>query len=132
MARFLDLETGNLSSLASRLPDIRYVVIAARGTSDNAAVYAKYVFGAVAGLPVTLATPSLHTLYSAPPRLDGALVVGISQSGESLDVMAVLEEAAKQGSPTLAITNSEASPLANLAAPLCHRVWFSRTFDELA
>ena len=63
-------------------------------------------------MPVAFATPSLYTLYEQPPRLDGALVLGISQSGESPDVKAVIEEASRQGRPTVAITNDPASPLA--------------------
>jgi len=94
------------------------VVIAARGTSDNAARYAQYVFGARNGLSVALAAPSLFSLYKTPPRLDGALVVGISQSGESPDLVSVLEEARAQGRLTLAITNHPASPLGT-AADLC-------------
>ena len=92
--------------------DPRWVFIAARGSSDNAALYAKYVWGARNGLAVAMATPSLFTLYGAPPRLDGALVVGISQSGRSPDIVSVLAEARRQGALTLAITNQPESPLA--------------------
>lgn len=94
---------------------VHYVVIAARGTSDNAARYASYVWGTDAGLPVALATPSTYLGYARPPRLDGALVVGISQSGASPDLVAVLEEARRQGRPTVAITNVADSPLAAVA-----------------
>ena len=59
----------------------RLVVIAARGSSDNAARYAQYLFGAHNRLPVCLATPSLFTYYDAAPSLAGALVIGVSQSG---------------------------------------------------
>jgi glucosamine--fructose-6-phosphate aminotransferase (isomerizing) len=90
---------------------VRHVVIAARGSSDNAARYAQYVFGAFNRLTVTLATPSLFTRYGAPPRMDDALVVGISQSGQSPDLVAVVEEGRRQGCPTLAITNAPGSPL---------------------
>ncbi len=91
------------------------VLIAARGTSDNAARYALYVWGARNGLNVALAAPSLFSIYHRPPQLDGALVVGISQSGESPDLIAVLEEANDQGRPTLAITNHPRSPMAQAA-----------------
>lgn len=91
------------------------VLIAARGTSDNAGRYAQYVWGARNGLSVSLATPSLFTVYRRPPRLDGIFVVGISQSGESPDLVAVLEEAKTQGRPTLAITNCADSPMARIA-----------------
>jgi glucosamine--fructose-6-phosphate aminotransferase (isomerizing) len=73
--------------------------------------YAQYLLGRAHRVPVAFATPSLYTLYGQPPRLDGALVVGISQSGESPDVNAVIEEARAQGRPTIAITNAPSSPL---------------------
>ncbi len=92
------------------------VLIAARGTSDHAAIYAQYVFGALHRLPVALATPSLGSLYGITPRLSRALVIGISQSGRSPDVVGVLEAARAQGSPTIAITNAPGSPLDRAAA----------------
>lgn len=92
-----------------------HVVIAARGTSDNAARYAQYVWGMRNRLTVSLATPSLFSIYGAPPRLDGALVVGISQSGQSPDIASVLHEGKAQGRPVVAITNDVDSPLATAA-----------------
>lgn len=92
-----------------------FVCIAARGTSDNAAHYAQYMFGAMLRIPVMLATPSLHTVYRAPPILSKALVIGISQSGQAEDVRTVLSDANQQGALTLAITNFEDSPLAQTA-----------------
>jgi len=89
-----------------------HVVIAARGTSDNAARYAQYVWGAQNRLSVGLAAPSLFSVYGRPPDLGNSVVVGISQSGESPDIVAVLAEANRQGRPTLAITNEPSSPLA--------------------
>jgi len=94
---------------------VHHVVIAARGSSDNAARYAQYLFGAHNRLTVTLATPSLVTRYRSPPVMTGALVVGISQSGESPDLVAVVEEGRRQGCPTLAVTNVAGSPLAVVA-----------------
>lgn len=91
--------------------DIDYIFLVARGTSDNAGRYAQYLMGATNGLPIALATPSLFTLYEAPPRLRRALVVGVSQSGKSPDIVRVLEEARSQGCPTLAITNAPGSDL---------------------
>jgi glucosamine--fructose-6-phosphate aminotransferase (isomerizing) len=90
----------------------RFVVIAARGSSDNTARYAQYLFGAHNRLSVSLATPSLFTYYEAAPSLAGALVVGISQSGQSPDIVAVVESGRRQGALTLAITNRPDSPLA--------------------
>jgi glutamine---fructose-6-phosphate transaminase (isomerizing) len=91
------------------------IVIAARGTSDNAGRYAQYVFGANNRLLVSLAAPSLFTLYRSPPSLKGTLVFGISQSGRSPDIVAVLDEARSQGALTVAITREVASPLARAA-----------------
>ena len=88
------------------------VVIAARGSSDNAALFAKYLLGARNGLLVALAAPSLFTTYARPPRLERQCVIGISQSGESPDVIAVVEEGRRQGCLTIAITNAPESKLA--------------------
>src|SRR5689334_2649203 len=82
-----------------------WVTIAARGTSDNAARYAQYVLGSKNRLSVALATPSLYTMYGTPPRIGGALVLGISQSGQSPDIVAVIAEGRRQGAITVAITN---------------------------
>ena len=98
-----------------RQHSIRFIFLAARGTSDNAGRYANYLWGARNGLPMALATPSLFTYYQQPPVLNGALVVAISQSGKSPDVISVLEEGKRQGCLTLAITNSPESPLAQAA-----------------
>ena len=100
--------------------DVDHVVIAARGTSDHAAIYAQYVLGVRHALSVGLGTPSVISLYGAQPRLDRSLVVGISQSGASPDVVAVVEAGRRQGAPTLAITNDPTSPLA-LAAETSYR-----------
>jgi glutamine---fructose-6-phosphate transaminase (isomerizing) len=105
-----------LAPLAEAVNGARFVLIAARGSSDNVARYAQHVLGRICGLPVALATPSLYTLYGAPPRLDGALVIGISQSGASPDVTAVVADAARQGQVTLAITNDPGSPMGTAAA----------------
>ncbi len=118
-ARFLERAPAMLRPLVDAFHDrtaIEHVVIAARGTSDHAAIYAQYVLGVRHGLSVGLGTPSVISLYGAQPRLDHSLVVGISQSGASPDVVAVLAEGRRQGAPTLAITNDPASPLATTAA----------------
>jgi len=108
-------ETAEKIAQAIRQHDIRGVFLAARGTSDNAGRYANYLWGAQNSLPLTLATPSLFTYYHQPPKLDGALVVGISQSGQSPDIVSVLEEGHRQGCLTLTITNAPDSPLAHAA-----------------
>lgn len=92
-----------------------FVFLAARGTSDNAGRYASYLWGATNRMPIALATPSLFTYYQAPPRLNHALVIGISQSGQSQDIVSVVTEGHRQGCPTLAITNDTSSPLAKAA-----------------
>ena len=117
LAGLLDRQIARADELGAMLrrDDVDYLLIASRGSSSNAARYAQYLLGRASRVPVAFATPSLYTLYEQPPRLDGALVIGISQSGESPDVRAVLEEAARQGRPTIAITNVAESPLARAA-----------------
>lgn len=107
----------NVEKIAQEIQarDIQSVYLVARGTSDNAGRYANYLLGAFNQLPVTLAVPSLFTCYQRPPALRNALVVGISQSGQSPDIVAVLEEGKRQGNLTLAITNVVESPLAKAA-----------------
>jgi glutamine---fructose-6-phosphate transaminase (isomerizing) len=103
---------------AFRAADPAFVLIAARGTSDNAAIYAQYALGVLAGIPVALATPSVISLYGAEPRMERALVVGISQSGASPDIVGVIEAARRQGATTVAITNTPGSPLHEAAEHL--------------
>jgi glucosamine--fructose-6-phosphate aminotransferase (isomerizing) len=100
---------------AIRERDSRYVFLTARGTSDNAGRYANYLLGGVNGFPVALATPSLFTFYKTPPKLTDALVIAISQSGRSPDIISVLAEARRQGCLTLALTNEPESQLAHSA-----------------
>lgn len=114
LLRVLDQEQAAIQALATeiRRRNIHYVVIAARGTSDNAGRYANYLFGAMNGLPVALATPSLFTIYEKVPQFKNALVLGISQSGKSPDIVSVVAEAKRQGALTAAITNEAQSDLA--------------------
>ena len=99
-----------------READIRQVAIAARGSSDNAARYAQYLLGAFNRLPVMLTTPSLFTLYQRPPHFaPNTLILGISQSGKSPDIVSVLAEGRRQGCMTAAITNAVTSPIAEQA-----------------
>jgi glutamine---fructose-6-phosphate transaminase (isomerizing) len=117
LQRLLEAQDRNITRVAAAIRNRppRFVMLAARGTSDNAARYGQYLFGAHNHLPVALATPSLFTLYQSPPQLAEALVLGISQSGQSPDICAVVEEGRKQGALTVALTNDPASPLAKLA-----------------
>ena len=94
---------------------IDHVVVAARGSSDHAAIYAQYLFGIRLRLPVALATPSLLSIYGVEPRFDRSLVIGISQSGRSPDIVGVVTAARRQGAPTIAVTNEPASDLAAAA-----------------
>ena len=113
--RLLERSAEHIAAIVAALPSFDYVMIAARGSSDHAALYAKYLFGALCHVPVALAAPSLYTLYQSEIRLGGALVIGISQSGQSPDIIAVLEAARAQHRPTIAITNDGSSPLAQAA-----------------
>ncbi len=117
LGRLLDRQQGAVDGIARhiRRAGVQTVFLAARGTSDNAGLYAKYLWGIANRLPVALAAPSMFSLYDSPPALQHTLVVGISQSGQSPDIVGVLAEGRRQGAPTLAITNSPASPLAQAA-----------------
>jgi glucosamine--fructose-6-phosphate aminotransferase (isomerizing) len=124
IAQAVEQEYANVARLVKDLRDrdIRHVVIAARGTSDNAAVYAKYLIEIVAGFPVALAAPSVYTLYDAAVNLSGSLVLGISQSGQATDVVKTLSVARAAGALTVGITNVAASPLCTVSdyTLLCH------------
>ena len=117
LASLLDKQKQTVIEIAQAIQsrNVQYAFLAARGTSDNAGRYANYLWGAHNGIPLALATPSLFTYYQTPPRLQGALVIGVSQSGQSPDIVSVLEEGRKQGCLTLAITNIPDSPLAKTA-----------------
>jgi glucosamine--fructose-6-phosphate aminotransferase (isomerizing) len=113
-ARFLTAQAEPIDAIAAslRARPVRRVVVAARGTSDHAALYAQYVLGIRHRLSVGLGTPSIVSLYGVVPDLEDALVIGISQSGASPDIVAVIAAARAQGAPTVAITNEPASALA--------------------
>lgn len=122
-------QAGMLHQIADRLPaslapvvqdvhrnPVRCVIIAARGTSDNAAQFAKYRFETQTGWPVSLAAPSTATLYHSTVDLRHTLAIGISQSGHAQDVLEVLQAARQSGAVTIAVTNDPASPVAQMAA----------------
>jgi glutamine---fructose-6-phosphate transaminase (isomerizing) len=102
-----------VASLRGEQP--KSVVIVARGSSDYAAIFARYLFEAITGRPVALAAPSLINLYGVEPRLDGWLALGISQSGRTPEIASVLERYGAAGARTVAITNDPESPLAGAA-----------------
>jgi glutamine---fructose-6-phosphate transaminase (isomerizing) len=110
-----DLDVFNRLADQIHKKPINRVLIAARGTSDNAAIYAKYLLSAFTGVPVALAIPSLYTIYHQPPDMSDGVVIGISQSGHSTDVLAVLEDARKKGITTLSITNDQNSPMSRIS-----------------
>lgn len=113
----LEKEGARIVEMAARLReyDPRFIVLAARGTSDNAGTYMRYIFGAVNGMVVAPAAPSLLTLYDSHMHLDKALVVGVSQSGKATDVIEVLERSRELGAMTLAVTNTADSPIVQAA-----------------
>jgi glutamine---fructose-6-phosphate transaminase (isomerizing) len=102
--------------------NFRLIVLVARGTSDNAALFGRYLLELTTGIPVSLCAPSIHTIYRAPLRLKDALVVGISQSGEGADINLVLEAARRQGAYTVGITNEARSAMAETV----HETFFAR------
>ena len=114
LQRLLERQSTQIQEIANRITthNIKTVFLAARGTSDHAGLYAKYLWGMHNKIPVALAAPSMFSMYNQPPLLDNCLVVAISQSGESPDILSVVAEGQKQGALTLAITNEAASPLA--------------------
>jgi glucosamine--fructose-6-phosphate aminotransferase (isomerizing) len=115
--RLLGEAAGEVGAVAAamREREVDVAVVAARGTSDHAAIYAQYILGARNGLLVAPSAPSLYSLYGAPPRLARAVLIGISQSGRSPDVVSVLEQSRGQGALTVAITNDRSSELAAVA-----------------
>jgi glucosamine--fructose-6-phosphate aminotransferase (isomerizing) len=118
--RQLDEDHTPIAAIAAAVQsrDVNTVVIAARGTSDHAAIYAQYAFGIRHRLTVALAAPSIVSVYGVEPRFERSLVIGISQSGASPDVVGVIAAARRQGAPTIAITNDASSSLAGAAEHL--------------
>lgn len=98
-----------------RQRDIDLIMLVARGSSDNAALFGRYLLEVTTGIPVSLSAPSVFTLYNAKLRLKRALVIGVSQSGEGTDINHVMESAKAAGAMTLAITNEADSTIAGLA-----------------
>ncbi|MFD1073627.1 SIS domain-containing protein [Longispora fulva] len=116
-ARLLDEGAGAIARVAAQIAEWqpKFVLFTARGTSDHAALYAAYLTEIQLGIPVGLVSPSAVTLFGARPRFADALVVGVSQSGGSPDLVEVVRVAREQGAHTLAVTNNAASPLAAAA-----------------
>ncbi len=117
LQHLLDSEWQHINEVAKeiRKRKINYILLTGRGTSDNAGLYAKYLMGIQNAIPVALAAPSMFSIYKSPPALENAMVLSISQSGQSPDIIEVIEEGNRQGAMTLAITNASESPLAQAA-----------------
>src|SRR5438105_1976780 len=115
--RLLERQLGAVRSIATtiRARDPSAMVLVARGSSDNAAVYGRYLFEVCNRRLTSLAAPSGLTLYGRGPQLDQTVVIGVSQSGQGEDVVAYVRAAREQGATTVAIVNDEASPLASTA-----------------
>lgn len=116
LARTLREESGKVASLGEflRRRDVDLIVLVARGSSDNAALFGRYLLEIVTSIPVALAAPSVHTLYGARLDLKRALVIGVSQSGQGEDINLVLEQARASGASTVGITNEAASAMTGL------------------
>ena len=117
------LLTRHASTIAQLGADLRgapppVVVTAARGSSDHAATYAKYLIETLIGIPVASAAPSVASVYSAAAESSGALCLAISQSGRSPDLLATVAAQQEGGARVVALVNDEDSPLAQLASPL--------------
>ncbi len=117
LQRTIEAEREKITRLGDflRQRDIDLIVLAARGSSDNAALFGRYLLEMTTGIPVSLSAPSVFTLYKAKLRLKRALVIGVSQSGEGVDINLVLESAKANGAFTVGITNEPASTLAKIA-----------------
>ena len=115
--RILTRSTNDIADLVAHIKraDPKFVILAARGTSDHAALYAKYLLEIRLGLPCGLASPSTMTTFGARPNLKGVLFVGVSQSGGSPDLVESMTTARQCGALTLAVTNAPQSPLATAA-----------------
>lgn len=107
---------GLVAELHAVVPEaLAGIVLFARGSSDHAAVYGRYVLELVAGRPAALGAPSLHTLYEAAVDYGGYLAIGISQSGQTPEIVSVLERVGDAGAKTVAVTNDPRSALADVA-----------------
>ena len=116
LARTIQEERGKIARLGQFLKqrEIDLIVLVARGSSDNAALFGRYLLEITTGIPVSLSAPSVHTLYGAKLQLPRALVIGVSQSGEGEDINRVLENARAGGAYTVGITNEPASSMTRL------------------
>lgn len=117
LERTIQMESTKLVRLGEYLRgrDIDLIVLVARGSSDNAALFGRYLLEITTGIPVSLSAPSVFTLYGAKLNLKRAVVIGVSQSGEGADINQVLESAKQSGAFTIGITNEADSQMAKIA-----------------
>lgn len=117
LERTIQTERAKLTKLGEflRARDIDLIVLVARGSSDNASLFGRYLLEITTGIPVSLSAPSVFTLYNAKLNLKRAVVIGVSQSGEGTDINQVLESAKASGAFTIGITNEAASSMAKIA-----------------
>lgn len=115
LERALTQNSQGMAHIAAALKKRTSVFFAARGTSDHAAIYGKYLFETLLGMPAGLAAPSVTSVFGRQVDYSHSAVIGISQSGEAEDVRRVLESAKQSGAYTIAITNNAASALASEA-----------------
>lgn len=113
LERTIAAESEKITKIGDHLRsrDISVIILVARGSSDNAALYGRYLLEVTTGIPVSLAAPSVYTLYKARLRLDKAVIIGVSQSGEGSDINLVLERARSAGAFAIGITNEPASTI---------------------
>ena len=113
LSRTIEAEREKISRLGTFLKsrELDLIVLVARGSSDNAALFGRYLLEITTGIPVSLSAPSVHTIYGAKLKLKRALVIGVSQSGEGEDINQVLENARNCGAHTVGITNEPTSSM---------------------
>jgi len=114
------IKDNNIDTIRALVSDIKerglnHVYFAGRGTSDHASIYAQYLLGIYAGIPCSLATPSVISQYNGTLRLDHSVVIGVSQSGRAEDVLEVMRRAKANNTITAAVTNEADSPMAREA-----------------
>src|ERR1044071_1667315 len=116
LASTIAAERAKISRLGNffKSRDIDLIVLVARGSSDNAALFGRYLLEIITGIPVSLSAPSVHTLFKAKLNLSHAVVVGVSQSGEGEDINQVLQNAKNGGAFTIGITNEPSSAMVNV------------------
>jgi len=117
LERTIQAESAKLKKLGDFLKkrEIDLIVLVARGSSDNASLFGRYLLEITTGIPVSLSAPSVFTLYNANLNLKRAVVIGVSQSGEGTDINQILENAKKSGAFTIGITNEADSTMAKIA-----------------